>query len=61
MGRISSRHERLKSVMKYFSRTTKGNRLKERKRNGGIDRKRERERERERGRNSCLFNYVVIF
>jgi len=38
MDRTCSRHERDKSVKKYFSRTTKWNRLKERKR------KRERER-----------------
>lgn len=47
MDRISSRHERHKSVMKYFSRTTKGNRLKERKINGQRDREKEREGERE--------------
>jgi hypothetical protein len=43
MDRTCSRHVRDKSVMKYFSRTKKRNRLKERKRKG------KRERQRERG------------
>jgi hypothetical protein len=43
MDRACSKHVRDKSVRKYFSRTTKANRLKERKR------KEKRKREKERG------------
>jgi hypothetical protein len=42
MDRTCSRHVRDKSVMKYFSRTTEGNRLKERKRKEKGERQRER-------------------
>jgi len=34
MDRTCSKHVRVKGVTKYFSRTTKGNGLKERKRKG---------------------------
>jgi hypothetical protein len=46
MDRTCSKHVGDKSVTKYFSRTTKGNRLRERKRKGKRERQRERQRER---------------